>query len=135
MSTPENIERPHLQLFAQRGIDNRIEPQIDEIRSMKTVSFDLTKNTIDTLYTVPTGKKFVVKTIIIFNDEASATTYILYDAITATNQKTIPLSVGADVHAVWTKIVGLTFETAIGHVSSQFTNGSRLTFGGYLIDA
>lgn len=134
MSTPE-VVRPHKQEFVVRGIDNRIEEKIDEIRSMKTVTFDLTKATIDTLYTVPTDKRFVVKTIIIFNDEASATTYILYDAITATNQKTVPISVGADVHLIYTDIVGLTFETAIGQVASQFANGSRLTFGGYLVDA
>lgn len=133
--TSEITERPHLQLFAQRGIDNRLEPKLDEIRSMKTVCFDLTKATIDTLYTVPTGKRFVVKTLIIFNDEASATTYTLFDAVTETNQKILPISVAADVHAIWTDIVGLTFETAIGHVASQFANGSRLTFGGYLIDA
>ena len=134
MSSSE-VVRPHKQEFVVRGIDNRIEEKIDEIRSMKTVSFDLTKATIDTLYTVPSGKKFVVKTLIIFNDEGSATTYILYDAVTAANQKTLPLSVGADLHNIWTNIVGLTFETAIGHVSSGFTNGSRLTFGGFLVDA
>lgn len=131
----EKSEPRHHQEFVMRGIDNRIEPAMDEIRSMKTTQFDLTKNTIDTYYTVPTGKKFVVKTLIIFNDEGSATTYTFYDAVTATNQKTLPISVALDVHNVWTDIVGLTFETAIGGVASQFANGSRLTFGGYLIDA
>lgn len=131
----EKAETRHHQEFVMRGIDNRIEPAMDEIRSMKTAQFNLTKATIDTYYTVPTGKKFVVKTIIIFNDEAGAATYKLFDAITEINQKTLPISVAADVHVVMTNIVGLTFETAIGGVASAFANGSRLTFGGYLIDA
>lgn len=126
---------PHEQAFQVRGIDNKVFPEMDKIRSMKTAQFNLTKATIDTYYTVPTGKKFVVKTIIIFNDEAGATTFILYDAVTATNQKTLPISVAADVTVAITNIVGLTFETAIGGVASAFTNGSRLTFGGYLVDA
>ena len=137
MSLSEHDHVPHEQKFAYRGLDDKVVPKIDPIRSMVTTQLDLTKATIDTIYTVPTGKKFVLKTLIIFNDEGSATTYEIYDSATvvAGDKKMPTLTVGADVHVVRTKLTGVTFIDTVAVDPSAFTNGSRVTIGGYLIDA
>ena len=134
MSVSETV-RPHKQEFVMRGIDNRIEEKIDEIRSMKTIQLALSAGTQAEIYEIPTGKKFVVKTIILFNDEASATTYIFYDSTDTSVQKTYNISVGADADLLLTKIKGLVFETTVQVLPSQYTNGGRVTLGGYLVDA
>ena len=102
---------------------------IQKIPDSGTVTIDSTND--KTAYTVPSNRKFELKTLIIINNEASATTYSIYDGGSTSGRLMMVITVQANSYVNLTQLEGFVFSTSVVVKASQYTNGGYVTVGGY----
>ena len=95
--------------------------------------YDFTAAAQETIYDVPTGKRFSLEWIIIENEESSATRYIFFDSEDTSNP-IMELDVAATTITEIKNLKGIVFDTIVEATPSAFTTGSRIIIGGVLCD-
>ena len=84
-----------------------------------------------TVYTVPTNRKFELKTLIILNNESSDVTYDIYDGTSTAGIKKLTVKVPANDVLPLTQLEGFEFATSVVVKASAYSSGGNITIGGY----
>jgi len=84
-----------------------------------------------TVYTVPTNRKFELRTLIIVNNESSSVTYDIYDGSSTSGKKKMTVVVSPNDVLPLTQLEGFEFATSVVVKASAYSSGGYITVGGY----
>ena len=115
------------------GRDNRVDIELDPIRSQNGDTYLLVSAGQTEVYNFPDGKTFHLDTLIINNREATATRYNFYDS-TGVTTPVFEVIIGASSSTLMAGLQGLLFGEGVYVLPSQFANGGMVTVGGPLRD-
>jgi len=117
--------------FKSSEYDKSLNPEIDDIRSMVWATACETSNTSVAIYSTPTGKHFVMQTLIINSDSTvNPNTFYFYDD-TPTTTPVMKLTVGTNETVVATEMKGISFGSTIFAVLGNAST-AQITIGGIL---
>ena len=114
-------------------LKGKLYAEIQRITSEIGAYFDATDANQTTIYDVPSGKRFSLEYLMIYNEEGSATRYVFYDS-TNTDTPIMTIDIGATTREEITDLEGIVFDTVVSVDPSQFTTGSQIVVGGILCD-
>jgi len=132
MEIPKKL-KAYFQELLYSGKKGGIVLKIDDIRSQDGAYRALVSAGTHRVYTVKSGKKFLLDTLILNNDEVSTTTYIFYDG-TGTTTPVFKITLGANESVIITGLKGIEFDNYIYIDPSAYTTGGQVRIGGLVVD-
>lgn len=119
--------------FKSSEYDKSLNPEIDDIRSMVWATACGVADTSVVIYSTPTGKHFVLQTLIINSDSTvSPNTFYFYDN-TPTTTPVMKMTVGTLETVIATDMQGISFGSTIFAVFGVAST-AQITIGGILRD-
>ena len=114
-------------------LKKKVYPKISEVGSEIGAWYDQVAAAQETIYDVPTGKRFSLEWLVIYNEDAGPIDYVFYDS-TDTSIPIMELRVAGTTVVTIKDLKGIVFDTIVEVTPSAFVTGHQFNIGGKLVD-
>lgn len=119
--------------FVQDTLKGKTYPEIQGISSEIGNWYDQVAAAQETIYDVPSGKRFSLEWLVIYNEDAGIIDYVFYDS-TDTSAPIMEVRVAGTTVVTITDLVGIVFDTIVEVTPSALVTGHQYVIGGKLVD-
>lgn len=119
--------------WVQDHLKNKLYPKPHEVQSEVGAFYDQVAAAQETIYDVPSGKRFSLEWLIIYNEDAGIIDYVFYDS-EDTSTPIMELRVAGTSQTIFNNLEGIVFDTIVEVTPSALVTGHQFVIGGRLVD-